>query len=278
MTIFKKRYQQFSDEHLMKLIQGGDASAFNELYDRYHHRKFVHPDPLEFLYCYQDIRDREVVALLASALAYGRVAQILNSVSCLLEKLGPSPFGFLMHASLKALRSHLKDFKHRFTTGEDIADMLWGAKKMIIAHGSLGRCFAGGMKKHHDTVLPALSTFAKSLNGQSARRCKFLIPDPERGSACKRLHLFLRWMVRSDNIDPGGWHSVPASKLIVPVDTHMLRMGRHLKLTRRNQADLRTALDITYAFRKITPEDPVRYDFALTRLGIRNDTDSNFFQ
>jgi len=255
-----------------------NIKKLNELYNRYHHRKFVHPDPLEFLYQYQDIRDREVVALLASALAYGRVAQILNSVSSLLEKLGPSPFAFLMRAPRKTLRSDLHDFKHRFTTGEEIADILWGAKKVIREYGSLGRCFAGGMDKHHDNVLPALSTFAKSLNGHGTSQYKFLIPDPERGSACKRLHLFLRWMVRCDNVDPGGWHMVPASKLIVPVDTHMLRIGRHLKLTKRNQADLKTALDITSAFRRITPEDPVRYDFVLTRLGIRNDTDSNFFQ
>jgi len=238
----------------------------------------VHPDPLEFLYDYQDTRDREVVALMASALAYGRVTQILKSVSSLLEKFGPSPFAFLMHATLKNLLSNLQDFKHRFTTGEEIAYMLWGAKKVIQKHGSLCLCFAGGLDKHHDTVLPALSTFAKTLNGHSTRHCLFLIPDPERGSACKRLHLFLRWMVRCDNVDPGGWQTVPASKLIVPVDTHMHRIGRHLKLTRRKQADLRTALDMTYAFRQISPEDPVRYDFVLTRLGIRNDTDSNFFQ
>ena len=98
-----------------------------------------------------------------------------------------------------------------------------------------------------------------------------LLPSPSAGSACKRLNLFLRWMVRQDNVDPGGWDSVSPAKLIIPLDTHMHRIGRRLGLTPRRQADLRTAIEITEGFRGICPSDPVRYDFALTRLGIRRD-------
>jgi len=100
------------------------------------------------------------------------------------------------------------------------------------------------------------------------RERSYLLPDPRLGSACKRLNLYLRWMVRRDAVDPGGWN-VPPAKLVVPLDTHMHALGRALGLTDRRSADLRTALEITAAFRAIAPDDPVRYDFALTRLGMR---------
>ena len=245
-----------------------------KLYALYHRRELVHPDPLEFLYNYPDLGDREVVALVASSLAYGRVAQILKSVSTVLERMGPSPSDFLLNTSLESLLSTLSDFKHRFTTGEELALMLWNAKGLIEQYGSLYACFTAFSRDSDDTVLPALSAFVKAFNPASPTNGKFsLLPSPHQGSACKRLNLFLRWMVRRDEVDPGGWDSVPASKLIVPLDIHMHRICLFLKLTKRKQADLRTAVDITHAFRRIAPEDPVRYDFVITRLGIRKDTD-----
>ncbi len=248
-----------------------------ELYGIYNRREFIHPDPLEFLYTYEDIRDRELVGLIASSLAYGRVAQILKSVSTILKRMAPSPFSFLQQASRDSLCQTFWDFKHRFTDGEELSDMLIGIKLVLDRYGSLHACFAAEMKEEDDTVLPALSVFVEKINAGADGRPNSLIPSPKRGSACKRLNLFLRWMVRQDEVDPGGWESVPASKLIVPLDTHMHRICLLLKFTGRKQANLRTAIDITDAFRTIAPNDPVRYDFALTRLGIRDDTDLGLF-
>jgi uncharacterized protein (TIGR02757 family) len=107
--------------------------------------------------------------------------------------------------------------------------------------------------------------------------CGRLLADPRDKSACKRLNLYLRWMVRRDDVDPGGWEGVRPAQLVVPLDVHMHRIGRALGLTQRQQADCRTALEVTEAFRKISPEDPVKYDFALTRLGIRDDTNLDAF-
>lgn len=246
--------------------------ALEELYARYNRREFVHPDPLEFLYNYDDLDDREIAALVASSLAYGRVAQILNSVSLVLRRM-PSPWMFLKRASLLSLRHTFRDFKHRFTTGEELSLMLFGVKRVLERYGSLRACFTAGFKDDDDSVLAALSVFVKELNAFRDGRCAFLIPSPAGGSACKRLHLFLRWMVRRDDVDPGGWDSVPASRLMVPLDTHMHRICLRLGLTKRKQADMRAAVEITAAFRAMAPSDPVRYDFALTRLGIRSDTD-----
>jgi uncharacterized protein (TIGR02757 family) len=90
------------------------------------------------------------------------------------------------------------------------------------------------------------------------------------------MNLFLRWMVRRDRVDPGGWDGIPCSNLIIPLDTHMHRISLALNLTKRKQANMNTALAITSCFKKIVPEDPVKYDFALTRLGIRGDLDINY--
>ena len=248
-----------------------------QLYHRYNSRQWVHPDPLEYLYDYPDLKDRETVGIIASSLAYGRVAQILKSVSYILKKLGPSPHTFLESSSIRSLHKIFCDFKHRFSTGEEVALMLMGIKRVIKQYGSLGACFSDKFKESDETVLPGLTSFVDELTYPFKGRTNSLIPLPQKGSACKKLNLFLRWMVRDDRVDPGGWHKIPPSKLIIPLDTHMHRISLLLNLTDRKNANMRTALEITRAFRKIVPDDPIRYDFALTRLGIRKDEDSEGF-
>jgi len=246
------------------------------LYDCYNRREYVHPDPLEFLYNYHDIRDREIVGLVSASLAYGNVRQILKSVSNVLSRMG-SPYDFLMTSTQESLTRVFRDFKHRFTTGEELATMLLGIRRVLEAHGSLEACFLTGLSEDDSTVIPALTTFVKELSQVFPARARSLLPSPAAGSACKRHNLFLRWVVRRDAVDPGGWARVPASKLIVPLDVHMHRMSLHLGLTARKQADLRAACEITSAFRSIAPDDPVRFDFSLTRLGIRDDLSPDEF-
>jgi uncharacterized protein (TIGR02757 family) len=245
--------------------------GLEDLYRRYNHRSFVHPDPLEFLYDYPDVRDREVVGFVGASLAYGRVAQILRKVSLVLERMGFSPRAFLDVSSERTLRRTFSDFKHRFTTGEELANALWGLREAIRRYGSLQGCFTAHLRPEDDTILPALCAFVSEICGEPSRRVGALLSSPKGASACKKLNLFLRWMVRRDAVDPGGWDAVPASKLVVPVDVHMHRVGLGLGMTRRRQADMRTALEITEGFRKIFPSDPVRYDFVLTRPGIWGD-------
>jgi uncharacterized protein (TIGR02757 family) len=247
-----------------------NRTMLERIYDRYHRRCFVHPDPLEFLYRYENLGNREVVALIASSLAYGNVKQILRSVSRVLDPLGPQPSVFLLNSPFNQIAELFSDFKHRFTAGEDLARLLWSVRLVIEKHGSLQKCFVSRLRRDDQTVIPALSAFVADVFPDG---CDFLIPTPARGSACKRLNLFLRWMVRHDEVDPGGWDGVPPSKLVVPLDTHMHRIAMTLGLTKRKQADLRTAIEITEAFRKLSPNDPVRYDFVLTRFGIRKDLD-----
>jgi uncharacterized protein (TIGR02757 family) len=244
----------------------------DSLYEKLNRREYVSPDPLQFLYDYKDPADREIVGLIASSLAYGRVAQILASVSNVLDRM-TKPNKFLKRASRKKLDDTFLGFKHRFTTGDEMAAMLHGAKLAIKKHGSLGACFASGMREDHETVVPAMANFVAELNEGADGNAGSLLPEPSRGSACKRLNMYLRWMVRRDDVDPGGWKGISPSKLVVPLDTHMHRICTELGLTKRKAADLRTAVEITEAFRGLSPSDPVRYDFCLTRLGIRDELD-----
>lgn len=246
------------------------SEKLEELYARYNRRECVHPDPLEFLYDYARAEDREVAGVIASSLAYGRVAQILVSVARVLELLGPSPAEFIDGASQRDLAEALKDFRHRFTSGEEVAALLAGIAQARRRHGSLEDCFRAGLNSRDD-LAGGLSAFVTQLSAAVGGRLPHLLPSPADGSACKRLNLFLRWMVRCDNVDPGGWSGVRPSMLVVPLDTHMHRVGRSLGFTQRKDTSWRTAAEITDAFKRFAPTDPVRYDFALTRLGIRRD-------
>jgi uncharacterized protein (TIGR02757 family) len=249
---------------------------FEELYACYNRRELVHPDPLEFLYNYENMEDREIAGLIAGCLAYGSVWQILKSVSVVLDTMC-SPREYLETRSEGEIIDEFANFKYRFTTGLELGLFLCGAKRVLDKYGSLQECFAKGLECEHDNLMPALNCFVKELSSPFEGKPRSLLPSPELGSACKRWNLFLRWMIRQDDVDPGGWTDIPPSKLLVPVDIHMHRFCMRLGITKRKQANLRTACEITEAFRSIDPKDPARFDFALTRLGIRDDLDPEGF-
>ena len=242
------------------------------LYEKFNRRRFVHPDPLECLYDYNDPADREIVALIAASLAYGQVRQILKSVSNVLSRMDASPYAYLMEVSGERIQSDMSGFVHRFARGTHVAALLTGIQAAVKTHGSLQQCFQTCLADDDPTLLPALCRFAETLRSNGAcGEPGHLLACPEKGSACKRLNLFLRWMARKDRVDPGGWPGVAPSMLIIPLDTHMFRICRKLGLTARNQPNMRTAIEITEAFRQWAPADPVKYDFTLSRFGIRKE-------
>lgn len=250
-------------------------AELEELYSHYHHRSFVHPDPLEFVYHFDAAADMEVTGLIASSLAYGRVAQILKSVNTVLEMLEYRPRDFIMRSDDSTLGRLFSHFVHRFTTGSEMTQFLINIRHILNRYGSLERCFTAGYKSSDISILPALSHFVRALSGDVPCKRFSLLASPDDGSACKRQNLFLRWMVRRDTVDPGCWEGISPSKLIVPLDTHMFSLSRTMDFTRQRCANLRTAVEITDSFRLIAPDDPVKYDFSLTRLGIRNDEEAS---
>ncbi len=250
-------------------------NVLEKLYARYNHHRFIPPDPLQFVYRYSNRADMEIVGLLAAMLAYGRVQQIEKDLTDLLERMGNSPHQFVRSFD-KNKRKKLETFKHRFNTGSDISDLLTLLKNVLAKFGSIEKFFVQGYNQSDKNIIPALSRFCNSLlgmyakkhNSPAAKGLNYLLSRPQAGSACKRLNLFLRWMVRDDDVDAGLWKSVDKAKLIVPVDVHMSRLCKILGLYSRKTVSLSSALEITDSFSKIEPSDPVKYDFALSRIGI----------
>jgi len=253
----------------------GIKIILEKLYAGHNHKKFIKPDPLQFVYRYSRPADMEIAGFIAAALAYGRVRQIEKSLNNLLGRTGESPFQFVLNFDEKKRRV-LKNFRHRFTGGDDISDLLVLLRKVLSRYGSIEKYFLQGYNPGDRNVIPAMSRFCESLsdmhaeahNGNISKGLSYLLTKPAAGSACKRLNLFLRWMVRKDNVDAGLWRSIDKAKLIVPVDVHMGRLCKILGLYNRKTVSLASAVEITESFKKIEPDDPVKYDFALSRLGI----------
>ncbi|HZX94600.1 MAG TPA: TIGR02757 family protein [Myxococcales bacterium] len=235
-------------------------------------------DPVELPHRYSDPQDVEVAALLSAALAYGRVDLFKPRLTRLLDALGPSPAAVARDSTPVELLRRARGFEYRMTGPRDVACLLYGAGAVLRAHGSLGACFTGHYRRLGD-LRAALGAFVDELCAPDftpiagarapTRRLKHLLPHPGRGSACKRLNLFLRWMIRGpDGVDFGLWRDVPAAALVVPLDTHVHRIGRFIGLTRRKDLSWKTAEDVTRRLRSLDAGDPVRYDFALSHLGI----------
>ncbi len=250
-------------------------NVLDKLYKKYNHRDLIKPDPLQFVYRYDKAQDREIIAFLSAGLAYGRVEQIQKSLTNLLERMGDSPSEFVRGFG-KAERKKLRGFKHRFTTDQDISDLLKCFKKVLDRHSSIEKFFIQGWNPDDINIISGLSNFCNSLlnmhasehKGKASRGLKYLLVDPADGSACKRLNLFLRWMVRDDDVDTGLWKSIDKSKLVVPIDVHMGRLCRILGFYNRKAVSLSTAIQITECFAEIEPADPAKFDFALSRIGI----------
>jgi len=254
---------------------GDYAVTLERLYQRYNHRQFVGLDPLAFLYKYDSARDVEIVGFIAAAMAYGRVEQITKSLTDLFGRMGTSPYEFAAGFGRRE-RQKLAGFKHRFNTGEDIANLLAIFKVMLAEAGSLKQFFLAGCRASDDNILPGLESFCqralaiheRQAKGPAGTGLQYLFTKPSGGSPCKRLNLFLRWMVRKDEVDPGPWNGIDKAHLIVPVDVHMGRLSERLCLHASSNVTLKTAVAITQQFARLSPDDPVKYDFALCRVGI----------
>lgn len=231
-------------------------------------------DPLLFPHRYEGPDDREVAAFLASSLAFGRVASINASLERLFAALGPHPASALRKDAGE--RADLDGFVHRWVDAGSLRPFLRAVGTALRREGSLGALFASGDEGEADTV-PALDRFFSVLRertgvspGRWSRGLRFLLPSPAAGGACKRAHLFLRWTVRTGDVDLGLWTGgrFSPARLLLPMDTHVHRISRYLGLTARPTADLRAAREATAWLSKIDPLDPVRFDWSLSRLGI----------
>lgn len=243
----------------------------SNIYDKYNKQEYIKTDPLLFVYRYSHWKDREIAGLIASALAFGKVMSINKKVEEILTPLGPSPAHFLQDATHKGLAEKYGTFNHRWIQSTEMIGLLSSIGCVLKKYGSLRECFENYAHAHNGErvrILSALAGFVDELESQDAP--KRILPDPLGGSACKRLFLFLRWMVRKDTVDPGCWKGViPESELMIPLDTHIAQKAFELGITgKKSTRSFRDATTITNAFRRIAPEDPVKFDFALSRQGM----------
>ena len=241
----------------------------------------IESDPVRWVHQYTDAADQEIVGLLASTLAYGAVSIIQASVSNALARLDGTPARTLETATPRELRDRFVGFRHRFHDGIDLALLLNAARQVREECGSLGAAFTRCYEAEGGDIRGALTRTVDLLRDADPRGIADLrargrhagiwhsLPDPRRGSACKRWNLYLRWMVRrADGVDFGLWNGVDPAHLVIPLDTHVARISRYIGLTTRATADWTMAEQITAALRTFDPRDPVKYDFALSRLGI----------
>jgi uncharacterized protein (TIGR02757 family) len=246
----------------------------------YHYKAFdrtkLEPDPLQFLHLFKDARDIEVVGLIASIFAYGNVKQIENTLKKFIFVFDGKPYSFIKNFSLSKDSKKIAGIKHRFYSEDDIVKLFIILNKEIKKHKSIKQIFLLGYNISDENVKNGISKFSNHfLNsfletfGDISDGIKFMFSIPEKGSACKRVNLFLRWMVRKDKLDFGLWNEIQTSKLVIPVDTHIARICKSLKLTKRKNADWKMAEEITYNLKKFDPNDPVKYDFAICHIGIR---------
>lgn len=243
-------------------------------------------DPLSFCHRFTDPLDQEVAAVVASAFAYGNIVIILRTLETIFAELGPSPRRYVENFDpCKGLKT-FSAFKHRFNDGRDLCALLWAVRNMIELSGSIEAFFLRSYDSAAEDLTGALNGYSSSviaMEYESVFGAKktpadsyfpFLFPAPAAGSACKRLCMFLRWMVRpNDGIDLGLWRRVSPSQLVIPVDTHISRICTYLGFTRRKAADWRMAREITAALRRLDPLDPVKYDFSIAHLGISEGCD-----
>jgi len=242
----------------------------------YHYQAFdrnkISPDPIEFPKRFKNFFDIEISAFLSSVFAYGNIKQIQSSLEKLHDVLGESPYEFILNFK-PGIKTSIQ-FKHRFYTVEDIETLLKVLQKVYLNYGSLNYLFLLYYFPKDKNLKNSISFFSNNLidlagNSGITNGIKFMFPDPLKGSACKRMNLFLRWMVRKDHIDFGLWKEIPTNQLVIPVDTHIAKIGRELKLTRRKIVSWKMAEEITENLKKFNPEDPVKYDFSLCHIGIR---------
>ena len=258
----------------------GLKGALDRLYETFD-RDSISPDPLEFVHRFAEPRDQEIAGLIASSLAYGRVDQIKKSIDRVMEIMDWSPYAFTVNFRPQRDVKRFIGFVHRFNSGEDVACLISFARQMIEESGSIGGFFMRGVDHDEGSIKGAISRFTAAVLALDSKLIygkrqlpekagvRFFFPSPKNGSPCKRLNLYLRWMVRrGDNIDLGLWRDVNPATLIIPLDTHIARISRNIGLTTRRSADWRMAEEITANLVRLDPEDPVKYDFALCRLGI----------
>lgn len=250
----------------------------SELYQAYDD-SFIHTDPVSVVHKCTDNRDREIMAVVMSALAFGQAAQIIRAGQSALSLMNHQPYRFILSFQPLVELPRWRMFYYRMVRASDLLRLLYALQRVLLSHRSLRDWFVSHHQSEDAYLIDTWSRCAAELRRfdrqywpwDRGKGFPHLLPDPAKGGACKRPNLMLRWLVRKDRVDLGLWNDLPSSSLLIPLDTHIHRIARMLGMTTIRSPSLNAAKSITRWLRQVDPDDPVKYDFALSRLGIVKD-------
>ena len=254
-------FSDLSREELRELL--------DELHDKYNNPSFIEADPISVPHSFTDPIDREVAGFMAATIAWGNRRAIVQSSHRMMRYMDNAPRDFVLNAS-EAELAHLATFVHRTFNGVDFQDFVRGLRHIIDGWGSVGGFFEQSYEQSGD-VRTAISEFRKEFfNVEHDKHAEKHLSSIDRGAACKRIAMYMRWFVRRDErgVDFGQWTKIPMSALYLPLDIHTGRMGRAMGLLTRKQDDWKAVEEITASLREFSPEDPTRYDYSLFGAGI----------
>ncbi|WP_224482874.1 TIGR02757 family protein [Robertkochia aurantiaca] len=253
----------------MSIPKGKDLKLFlDQKADFYNRPDFIDTDPIQIPRSFSQKEDIEISGFLAATIAWGNRTSIINNAKKMMELMDGAPFDFISNHTDDELQK-LVPFVHRTFNGYDFIQFAQSLQHIYREHGGLETVFASAASGQN--LQPAISTFkAIFFEKEHLPRTRKHISDPVRGSAAKRINMFLRWMVRKDDkgVDLGIWNSLSPSQLSCPLDVHSGKVARKLGLLKRKQNDAKAVIELDKALRKLNPEDPVVYDFALFGLGV----------
>lgn len=240
----------------------------DKLVQTYETKEFFYDDPVGIPNRFSDKKDKEIAGFIASLVAYGRREVFLKKLAILFEIAQNEPLNFILNFEPKILG----DFNYRFGKPDDFAQIFNIMRDLYEKEGGLEELFKYGYENqiNDNMFIPVTDYFYSKARDNSAQGFRFMLPDARKGSAMKRMCMYLRWMVRKGPVDFGLWNFMPASDLYIPLDTHVARISREMGLLTRNANDFKSVVELTENLKKFDANDPAKYDFALFGYGVNN--------
>jgi len=252
------------------MMKGDIKNLLNRKVEEYNHPSFIKDDPISVPHLFTKKQDIEIAGFFTAVFSWGNRTAIIQKSKELMKRMDMSPHQFItqhIEGDLKKLEA----FKHRTFQSADLLYFIHFLNLHYLKNESLETAFSSGINKKDKTVENGLNIFRKYFFiYEHEKRTEKHIAAPEMNSTCKRINMFLRWMVRNDNkgVDFGIWKNISSSQLICPIDLHVARVAKRLGLLQRQQVDWQAALELMRYLRTLDNEDPVKYDFALFNLGV----------
>ena len=240
----------------------------DKLVQTYETKEFFYDDPVGIPNRFSDKKDKEIAGFIASLVAYGRREVFLKKLAILFEIAQNEPLNFILNFEPEILG----DFNYRFGKPDDFAQIFNIMRDLYEKEGGLEELFKYGYENqiNENMFIPVTDYFYSKARDNSAQGFRFMLPDARKGSAMKRMCMYLRWMVRKGPVDFGLWDFMPASDLYIPLDTHVARISREMGLLSRNANDFKSVVELTENLKKFDANEPAKYDFALFGYGVNN--------